>query len=98
MLCLPVHCGYASVLHHPLTPSTWNAGTPVYFQVVPVYYSDCILSSALAAAARPLYDILEMLLPSWPQSANETVEDWPVNSVPSLPWLKNYNSMVFANY
>ena len=35
------------------------------------YYSDSIPLSGPAAAARPLYNILEMLEPLWQQSANE---------------------------
>ena len=42
-----------------------------------VYYSDSIHLSGAAAAARPLYDILDMLEPWWLQSTNKT-EGWPV--------------------
>ena len=46
-------------------------------EILQGYYSDCIPLSGSAAAARPLFDILEMLEPLWLQSANKT-EDWPV--------------------
>ena len=50
---------------------------PECFQeILLAYYSDCIPLSGPAAAARPLYDILEMLELLWPQTAYKT-EGWP---------------------
>ena len=46
---------------------------PERFQeILRAYYSDRIPLSGPAAAARPLYDILEMLEPLWPQIASKT--------------------------
>ena len=81
---LPVPCVDASVLHHSvpgmLPPKEC---IPERFQgFLRAYYSDPI--PVLEPAARPLHDILEMLEPLWPQSANKTVEDWRANLIQSL--------------
>ena len=51
--------------------------TERFQEILRAYYSDHIPLSGPAVAARPLYDILEMLEPLWPQIANKT-EDWPL--------------------
>ena len=49
---------------------------PQRFQeILRAYYSDRIPLSEPAAAARPLYDVLEMLEPLWPQIAHKAA-DW----------------------
>ena len=57
-------------------PKKCTGGIPERFQeILRAYYSDSIPLSEPAAAARPLYDILEMLEPLWPQIAHKA-EDW----------------------
>ena len=67
------------ILHHPVSGMLPpKECIPKRFQdVLLAYYSDRILLSGPAAAARPRYDILEMLEPLWPQNANKT-EGCPV--------------------
>ena len=56
------------------------------------YHSSCFfpLLEPVAAAARPLDDILEMLKPLWLQSTNKTVEEWEVKFSALLETLQQH--------
>ena len=52
-------------------------GPPARRKTMPYLLFRSYTLSQPVASTRPLYDILEILKPLWPQSANKTVEDWP---------------------